>query len=40
MWILYLLGVRAYGFAIRVATLFNPKAKEWIVGRRDWQRNL
>ncbi len=40
MWILYLLGVRAYGFAIRVATLFNPKAKEWIVGRRDWQSNL
>ncbi len=40
MWILYLLGVRAYGFAIRVATLFNPKAKEWIIGRRGWQRNL
>lgn len=40
MWILYLLGVRAYGFAIRVATLFNPKAKEWIIGRRGWHRTI
>ena len=40
MWILYLLGVRAYGFAIRVATLFNPKAKEWIIGRRGWHRTV
>jgi 3-deoxy-D-manno-octulosonic-acid transferase len=31
----YNLSVRAYGFAVRIASLVHPKAKEWIVGRKD-----
>lgn len=30
----YLLGVRGYAFLIRVASLWNVKAKKWIEGRR------
>ncbi len=41
MWILYLLGVRAYGFIIRLSSLFgNEKAKAWIEGRRGWHRSM
>lgn len=38
-WI-YTLGVRLYGLGIRVASLFNPKAKEWISGRKNWKNKL
>lgn len=41
----YLLGVRGYAFLIRVASLWNVKAKKWIEGRRvvwdaldNWKR--
>ena len=34
MWILYDLIIHLYGYAISVAALFNPKAKQWIVGRK------
>lgn len=37
---LYTIGVRLYGSAIRVASLFNPKAKKWIAGRKNWISNL
>ena len=35
MILLYNIGIRLYGFAIRIASLFNPKAKEWIQGRKQ-----
>jgi len=39
MYLLYLLGIRLYGAALWLASFFNPKAKSWIVGRRDfWSR--
>ena len=28
------------GFAIRVASLFSPKAKRWVEGRKNWQETL
>lgn len=40
MRILYIFGILCYGFAIRIASLFNPKAREWIRGRRNWSKNL
>ncbi len=35
MQFLYTFGIRSYTLAIRIASLFNPKAKEWIVGRKN-----
>ena len=32
---LYNIGILFYGFAIRIASLFNPKAKDWIAGRKN-----
>lgn len=40
MRLLYSLGVRLYGFAIHIASLFNPKAKKWLAGRQHWQTQL
>lgn len=37
---LYTAGVRLYGFGIRVASLFLPKAKKWIAGRTNWSSHL
>lgn len=37
---LYTLGVRAYALAIRLASPFVPKAKQWISGRRNWKAHL
>lgn len=34
MKLVYHLSIRAYAFAIRIAALWNPKAKKWIKGRR------
>lgn len=31
----YNLGVRLYGFGIRITSLFNAKAKKWIIGRSN-----
>jgi 3-deoxy-D-manno-octulosonic-acid transferase len=31
----YNIGIRLYGLVIRVAALFNPKAKKWVDGRED-----
>lgn len=36
----YNLGVRAYQFMIHVASLFHPKAKLWVQGRKNWKKNL
>lgn len=40
MWILYYLAISAYGRAIRIAARFNPKAKAWIEGRKNWHDKL
>ena len=34
MVLLYDLGIRMYALSIALASIFNPKAKEWILGRR------
>jgi 3-deoxy-D-manno-octulosonic-acid transferase len=38
-WI-YSLAIQLYGFGIRIVSNFNPKAKEWIDGRKNWQNKL
>lgn len=35
---LYTLGIWLYGLAMRAAARFHPKAKQWVVGRRQWQQ--
>jgi 3-deoxy-D-manno-octulosonic-acid transferase len=37
---LYSLGIRFYGFAVLIASLFNEKAKRWREGRKDIFNNL
>jgi 3-deoxy-D-manno-octulosonic-acid transferase len=34
MLLFYNIGIRMYGLGIRVAALFNPKAKKWLEGRK------
>ncbi len=36
----YRLIVGAYGLVIKVAAVANPKARQWLEGRRDWQARL
>ena len=38
--LLYRLAVGAYHLAIRLAALFNPKAKAWVDGRTGWLEDL
>jgi len=40
MQLLYNFGIRLYGLLIRIAALFNPKAKLWIDGRKNWRQQL
>ena len=40
MHFLYNIGVGAYGLAIRIASLFLPKAKKWVEGRKNWSSKL
>lgn len=40
MHFLYNLGILVFGFAIRVASLFSPKAKRWVEGRKNWRETL
>ena len=40
MHFLYNLGIRFYSIFIFIASFFNPKAKEWIDGRRDFFKKL
>lgn len=37
---LYNLGVSLYGLGIKVSAAFNPKAKKWIEGRKDYWEQL
>lgn len=38
--LLYNIGIHAYGLAIKVAALLNPKARLWVEGRRNWEERL
>jgi 3-deoxy-D-manno-octulosonic-acid transferase len=38
--LLYNLIVHGYGLVIRIASLRNPKAKQWTSGRRAWRKQL
>lgn len=40
MKLLYSIGIRLYGFLIRVSSLFNSKAKAWVRGRKDLLINI
>jgi len=40
MHLLYNLGIRFYGLFLRLASLFNPKARLWVQGRRGWRSDL
>jgi len=40
MHFLYNSGIRLYELAIRTAALFNPKAKNWVEGRKDYFEHL
>ncbi len=37
---LYNLGIYAFYIGLKIASLFNPKAKLWIDGRKQWKENL
>lgn len=36
--LLYNLGIRLYYIGVALASFFNPKAKQWIEGRKNWQQ--
>ena len=37
---IYNISIALYGLLIRIASLFNKKAKLWVDGRRDWELKL
>ena len=37
---LYQIGIYAYSLSIIAAAIFNPKARQFIKGRKNWKRNL
>ncbi|MFI3330779.1 MAG: glycosyltransferase N-terminal domain-containing protein [Rikenellaceae bacterium] len=37
---IYNIGIFLLGFLFRLASLFNPKAKLWVRGRKNWKREL
>lgn len=38
--ILYNLGIHTFNLALHIASVFKPKAKLWVVGRKKWEINL
>lgn len=40
MHLLYNISIYLFGLAIRMASLFNPKAKEWVKGRKNYFSHL
>ncbi|MFA7447632.1 MAG: glycosyltransferase N-terminal domain-containing protein [Weeksellaceae bacterium] len=38
--IIYNLFVNLFGFAVSIASRFNPKAKLWLDGRKDWELKM
>jgi len=37
---LYTFSIQIYSLAIRLVAFWNPKAKQWIDGRKNWQKQL
>ena len=37
---LYNLGIHAFKLGLQLASPFNPKAKLWVEGRKNWEENL
>ena len=37
---LYTISIRFYSFIVGVVSLWNPKAKQWRVGRKNWQTKV
>jgi 3-deoxy-D-manno-octulosonic-acid transferase len=40
MRLIYVLGVKLYGAAVRIASLWNPKARKWLKGREESFKKL
>lgn len=40
MQVVYNIGIFFFGFGLRIASFFNPKAKKWISGRKNYFKNL
>lgn len=40
MLVVYNIGIYLYQFIIRLVSVFNPKARLWISGRKDWKHKL
>ena len=40
MILFYRLFLLSYAFAIKLASLFSPKAKKWVAGRKNWRDEL
>lgn len=40
MYFFYNLGIRFYGLALWFASFFNPKARLWVDGRKNWRQKL
>ena len=40
MSILYAISINLYAFAIRISSIWNSKARLWISGRRNWEKDL
>ena len=40
MLLFYRLGIYIYGTFLALASLFHPKAQQWIRGRKNWQQSL
>ena len=38
--LLYNVAIQSYHFSIWIASFFSPKAKKWIVGRKNWEQKL
>ncbi len=37
---LYSIALRGYGLGLHIAALFNPKARKWVNGRKNWRQHL
>ena len=37
---LYTFGIYLYGIILRIGSLFHPKAKKWVNGRKNYWENI
>ena len=37
---LYNISIHVFNFALQLVAVFKPKAKQWVVGRKNWQQKL